>query len=64
LADWNDTKWIKRQVKKQKRWVEAGAFDPFSYFGAISIPTIGPEEVPAHPRIEEIFMDPRKKRAV
>ena len=45
---------------KQNNATACNQFDPFSYFGALDMPFINSEEIPAHPRIEKIFKSPEQ----
>ena len=58
--DWSDSSRIKRQVVKQNQQAACKQFDPFSYFGALDMPEITSEDIPAHPRIENIFKTPQE----
>ncbi len=40
---------------KQNQAAACNQFDPFSYFGAIDMPVIDSEDMPAHPKISRIF---------
>ena len=48
VEEWTDPSNLMNAVAKQRELEARGALNPFEYFGAIDMPEIPPEDMPAH----------------
>ena len=60
--DWQEPQKVSKIIAKQKRREKQNLFNPYSYFGALDMPEIPPEDEPAHELIRRVFNNPLTKK--